>query len=303
MPAKQLRAARAKPSNPPPGLTEEHHNVLAGLTDPFSEHAANARYPDSGAGKSLTTQSRYLSGLTVNADGNGTIAFNPKANYGRLFYASQVGTVVTWPATWSTDQNSLCTQFGKYYRPTSMGLRIVNTLSATTSAGYLVIAKGGAPIISNDTTIAPSNFTSYDMHPLVHGGEWHVMSKPKSANAYSMKLVTDYSTTVAPADETWETIYVAVFSSTASVNTLLIEVVTNFEYVPQEDTAISQMAIAQPILDVQMQTAVNQLQSAFPASHRGTRSNVETFLKKEGKKALLKHVLPFAVKKATQLLL
>jgi len=242
--------------------------------------------------------------MTVDASGNGSIAFNPKANYGRLFFASQAGTVVTWPATWSMDQANLVTQYGKRYRPTSMGLRIVNTMASTVTSGYLVIAKGGPPIVSGTTTISPSNFSSYDLHSLEQGGEWHVVSKPRAANSYDFKDVADFDGTTDPADDTWETIFVSVFGvSTPSVNAILIEIITNFEYVPQEDAAIAQTAVAQPVLDIQMQTAVNQLQSAIPTSHKGSRAAIQGFLKKEGKKALVKHVLPFASKKITQFLL
>jgi hypothetical protein len=128
------------------------------------------------------------------------------------------------------------------------------------------------------------------------------VGNPRGSDAYNFKDVSSYNTNTYPADDSWETVYVAVFGSKISSNVLFFEVYVNFEYTPVEDAPIAQLAVAQPVLDVQMQTAINAVQGAHPTSHKGSQAVVKSFIKKEGKKALLKHVLPWVARKATMAL-
>lgn len=302
-PAKSRPAARAQPSKPSASIVDNHEAVLRGLTDPFSAEAAIAQYPDAGAGRSLTFQARFSTTVVNTAGGAAALAFSPKVNYPLLPSASISGTTATWAAAWDVDLAGLVNTYGESYRPTSMGVRIANTLSATNSSGYLVIAKGGPPTLSSTTSYAPQNFTSYDLHPFEHGGEWHVSLLPRQSAAYTMRPLSLYNSTTTGSDPTWETLYVGLFGSTASTAALIIEGVINYEFITAEDAAIAQMAAPQPVLNIGMQTAINQIQSGHPNSFKGARDKVQQHLKREGKKALLKHVLPFVAKKATQLLL
>ncbi len=280
----------------------DHESTLIGLTDPFSPEATNARYPDSGAGRTLTFTQKYAVQMSTDVNGNTADVFRPTNNYNVLVKSSIAGTVVTWPAAFIITNTGLLNTYGIKYRPTSMGLRVVNTLSATDSSGYLVLAKGGPPPLTGTTTFDPANFTSYDILPLVHGGEWHMTCNPKSANAYDF---TDLSTSGTSGNDlaTWESLYVGLFGSKASASPLFVEVYINYEYVPVEDAPIAQMAAPQPVLNVQMQTAVNSVQANHPNHHVGPRSVVKNFIKKEARKALTKHVLPFVAKKGAALLI
>jgi len=167
----------------------------------------------------------------------------------------------------------------------------------------LIIAKGGRPpALPSGTTFIPSNFASWDVHSMVQGGEWHALSLPRSSNGYDFKDVTTTNANNSSGDDTWETIYVGVQGSAASGTALYAEYFINFEYTAQEDAVIAQLAVAQPVMNVSMQTAVNHVQSNMPPSHRGSTAIVSSFLKKETKKALVKHVIPFLAKKGVALL-
>jgi hypothetical protein len=283
------------------GLTQMHQEMLESLTDPFSDSAANARYPDNGAGKTLTFQQRFTQAIGTDANGTAALCIVAKPNFPVLYHASAASTVVTWPATYSAsfDANTnLLNSYGHAFRPTSFGVRISNTLSATDSAGYIVIAKGGPPTVSTTTTFNPTNFTSWDDHPYQHGQEWHTVAAPRAQSAYVMVERAVYATnTIAPLAG-WESIYIGIFGSKLSASVAIVDIVMNFEYTANEDAAIAQLAVKQPLMDVGMQTAINSVQSNHLASHKGGTHIIRGFLKKEGKKALLKHVLPFVQKNA-----
>lgn len=235
----------------------------------------------------------------VDAEGEVALCFNPKINYPVLQSTGVVGNVVTWGVAWSQNvSTNLPNTYATQYRPISMGVRIYNTLSAIDSAGYIVFAKGGRATVSTTTTFNPSNFSSYEAHPMKHGGEWHMVSAARGANAYSLKSPSDFNTTTSAGDDTWESLYLLVQGTKPSSVPLFIEVVWTVEYVPAEDAPIASMAVPQPVLNIGMQTAVNHVQSQHPAVHKGPTSSVKAFIAREGKKALVKHVIPFVAKKA-----
>jgi len=277
--------------------------MLTGLTDPFSDHAASARYPDAGAGSTLTQRSKATVTLLADPSGNTAVCFGPNFNYPTTPSTAISTTTVTWAAAKITDWSTtlLCT-YGLYARPTSFGIRIVNTLSATDSAGYLIIAKGGPPVLGSTTTFSPLNFSTYEMHPFVHGGEWHVVAHPRSGLAYELSKVAD-ATTTQQTQPYWESIYVGLFGTKVNSSPCLIEITANFEYTAQEDAPISSLAVPQPVLNVPMQTAINEFSSSHNGIHVGPSDSARNTIKKIAKKALVKHVLPFAVKKGKQLLL
>lgn len=285
--------------------TSSHESMLTGLTDPFSDESARARYPDSGSGKSLTFQQRYTFPMTTSAGGGFFCVVTPKFNFPLLVFASISGSVATWPATYSAFGDStgnLLLAYGKTARLTSIGVRICNTLSATDSAGYIIIAKGGPPAVSGTTTFSPTNFTNWDDHPYGQGQEWHSVAAPRGGGAYNL---TPFTSAVLNTDaplEGWENIYIGVLGTKISASIGVLDMVFNYEYIPAEDAAIAQLAEKQPILNIGMQTAINEVQSAHLASHKGGGHVVKAFIKKEGKKALLKHVLPFVQKNAVKAL-
>jgi hypothetical protein len=293
---RQLRDVRTS-------VPTDHEDRLIGLTDPFSPQASEARYPDQGAGRTLTFQQRYSTPLS--SDANGLLGFivSAKPNYPFAYPASISGTQLTWGAAYSGNfSTNLLNTYGVEYRPTSVGIRVANTLSATNSSGYIVFAKAGAIELNSTTTMNPSNFTSWDMHPMTHGEEWHSALKPRSSNGYAMGSVAALGTTTV-SENSWEYLYVYCSGLPASTSCIVLEVYLNYEYIAKEDSPIAMLAAKQPVLDINMQTAVNAVQSSHPTSHKGTRDKIQGFVKREAKKALLKHVLPFAAKKATQLLL
>lgn len=301
-PAKTGRATGSQNSGP---NHAHHENVLVGLTDPFSPEAASARYPDTGAGRTLTFTQRM--NVSVSSDANGTITFavNPGASFPWVQQTSAAGNVTTWPATKNASGNfnsNLLNTYGQTFRPTSFGIRVLNTLSATTSSGYLIIAKGGVFTLGGTTTFSPNNFTSWETHPYTHGGEWHAVGLPRSAAAYDFVPVVTYNQNNSQSLESWETVYVACYGLPASASPMLLEVVLNYEYVALEDAPIAQLAAPQPVFDPQMQVAINAVQAAHPTSHKGARGIVSNFVRREAKKALVKHVIPFVAKKAAMAL-
>lgn len=281
--------------------TSDHEDTLIGLTDPFSAQASSVKYPDQGAGRTHTFTQRITFPISGDAEGEACFAVNPKVNFVALG-ASTVGTVVTWAGAWSPLSDvstNLPNTYGSMYRVLTCGLRVVNTASATNSQGRIVFAKGGRPTLATTTTFNPSNFTSWVTHPVTHGGEWHMVSCPRNQGAYNLKRVADYFTNVSQADDDWETMYVYFSGLPASTATAYIDVVWTVEFSSAEDSPIAQMATPQPVLSVTMQTAVNHVQSAHPPVHKGGTSAVGGFIKREGKKALVKHVIPFLARKAT----
>lgn len=277
--------------------------MLTGLTDPFSDEAAEARYPDAGAGSTLCQRSKATTTFVCDANGATAHAWGANFSFPQINSSAVSGTTATWAATKTVDWNTtLLMTYGHYARPTSFGIRLVCTLSATDSSGYLVIAKGGPPVLGGSTTFSPLNFSTYEMHPIKHGGEWHATLRPRSALAYELTPVAA-ATNTQQANSYWETLYVGVFGCKANSSPLLCEVVGNFEYSASEDAAIASLAVPQPILNIPMQTAINQVNSDHNGIHVGGKSEVKSAIKKVAKKALVKHVLPFAVKKGKQLLL
>jgi len=276
--------------------TDNLERVLSSLTDPFCGEAARARYPDQGAGRSLTSQFKYTVNVTTSTTGNFAYAFNPKPNFSGVSWngAAIVGAAVTWATTYALGDAStdLINTYGLTYRPTSMGISVSNLLSATNSQGYIIAAKGGAPPLNSSTTFNPVNFTAWKVHPVTHGETFHIVAKPLSPESYA------YGTVAAGAannynDDSWETIFIAGFGLPNSTSSLLIEVIVNCEYTPKEDSPIATLAVDQPLMDVAMQTAVNHVQMQHPPTHKGTNA-VANFIKREGKKALSKHVIPYA---------
>ncbi len=285
-------------------LDPVHQQTIIGLTDPFSAEATNARYPDQGAGRTLIQ--RAMGTLNPATNGSGALAFTYDANFNFpiLTAATIAGTSATFSATRSVDWSSnLLNTYSVMARCLSGGIRIVNTLSATDSSGYLIIAKGGNPAVSGITTFDALNFTSFEVHPLTHGGEWHVTIQPKAADAYTLFQLGQFSTNTAISNPFWDTVYIGLFGSKGTSNPLLIEITSNFEYTPKEDAPISVLAQPQPVLDINMQTAVNQTQAMHNGIHVGRRDGHSRKLQSIAKKALVKHVLPFAAKKLKQQLL
>jgi len=310
--AKALRKARTKTvkvrSAPKAPDLSSHEETIVGLTDPFSEFSSDTRYPDQGSGRTLVTQQRYLCNPTANASGIVAIAFNPKPSWSGITGSTYAGNVVTWTANYNQGDFStvqdLVNNYGQSYRICSMGVRIANTLSATNSSGYLVIAKGGTVPIGAGltTTFNPVNFASYDLHPVAHGAEWHATLHPRSAQAYDPDLVaTGVSNTYG--DDSWETLYIFATGLPASSTPFAIEVVINIEYTCKEDAPISGLARQSPMMDVSIQTAVNHVQNSLPNSHVNSKARVSALIKSEAKKALIKHVLPFAARKLKQAIL
>lgn len=285
------------------GLTKEHLDTLIGLTDPFSGEAAKARYPDQGAGRTMTFQRRSTTTMASDAQGEACLAFNPKSN-NIMLGGNVTGTSVGWGSVWLLDTPTDLLSANAYqYRPTSFGIEILCMLSATNCSGYLVVAKAGPPAPNGTTTMDPVNFTSWEGHAVRNGGEYHVTSHPRSGNAYAMKLFADYDGAADPADDTWESVYLYAAGLPASANCFIINIVANYEFTTKEDSSIGQLASPQPIYHPQMQIAVNEVQSTLPASHRNGKAAVSSLIKREGKKALIKHVLPFVARKAKQVLL
>jgi len=303
---RRAQLASTRISSNPPDLTH-HANVLDGLSNPFSEFSSSARYPDAGSGRTLTTQQRYSFPMSSDVNGQCALVFSVKPNFPMIAAASIAGAVATWPATYAASVNQtgdLINTYGSFYRPTSFGVKYTNTLSATNSQGSWVVAKAGSIALSGTTTFNPNYFSSYDVHPNAHGeeGHWHTTSHPRGANSYAMAKVTDWNTNTV-SDQTWESIYVYGTGLPTNSAVGVVEIIANFEYSTLEDAPISSLAVRQPTLDVGMQTAVNAVQSNIRGSHKGTTDKVRDVIKREGKKALLKHVLPFLTKKATQVLL
>lgn len=298
--------SRGTDSNVRDTPSDLHHDQIVGLTDPFSSEAGRAQYPDSGAGKTLTFQQRFSVPFTTDANGTYALAFTPKSNYTLTQMSSAVGSVVTWAAASSGNSNAstnLLMTYGELFRPTSMGVRVCNTLSATNCSGYVVLAKGGPAPLNSATTFSPSNFTSWDSHPMIQGGEWHVVSCPRSATSYEMLAVADYGVDYLSGMANWETIYVLVKGAPATTSAILVDWVVNYEYTVRDDAPIAQLAVPQPVMSIPIQTAVNSVQSNMATSHRANTAAFSNILRREAKKALVKHVIPFAAKKATQLLL
>lgn len=246
--------------------------------------------------------------MPFNTDANGTyaLAFTPKSNYTLTQMSSAVGSIVSWQTTSSGNSNAssnLLMTYGELYRPTSMGVRVCNMLSATNSSGFVVLAKGGPAPLNSVTTFSPSNFTSWDSHPMTQGGEWHAVSCPRSASAYEMLDVDDYGVDTNSGLGNWETIYVFVKGAPGATAAILVDWVINYEYTVRDDAPIAQLAVPQPVMNIPVQTAVNSVQSNMATSHRASTAAFSNILRREAKKALVKHVIPFAAKKATQLLL
>jgi len=285
------------------GLDEEHERILLGLTDPFSSDASEARYPDQGAGRSLTFQQRVATTAVSDVNGTYCISISLKPNYVYVVSSSSASNVMTWPATYSGNYSTnLINTYGQQYRPTSAGFRIVNSLSATDSKGYIVIAKGGPPVLGSTTTMVPQNFVSWDTHSNSHGAEYHATAHPLNANAYDFGDVATYATATAQ-EANWENVYFYASGLPANTTCFFVEIVLNYEYVPKEDSPIAQLAKAQPVMNVQLQTAINHVQQNLPSSHKDTTEKVRGAIKREAKKALVKHVLPFVARKAKQALL
>lgn len=237
----------------------------------------------------------------TNAAGAYTFAYDANFCYPVTYASAVTGTTATWNATkfgnWSTN---LLNTYGRTARPITIGVRIVNTLSATDSSGYLVLAKGGRATLGGTTTYDPVNFTHYEVHPYTHGGEWLTTLRPLGGDAYQMIPKAGYDTDTSVSLASWEILYVGLFGSKASATPMLVELVSNFEYTPAEDAPIAALAAPQPVLNVPMQTAVNQVQSDNTFAHVGSRDSHKAKLKTIAKKALVKHVLPFAARKIKQ---
>ncbi len=278
--------------------TSEHEDLLTGLADPFSPEAGSAQYPDQGAGRSLTYQQRTTFSVTTDANGCMVFAFNPKVSYNYLAQSSLAGSVVTWPANWSGNYMSdLVNSYGYSYRPTSFGIVISNILSATNCSGYLIIAKGGPPPLSSTTTLSPANFTSWNTYPLRQGAQWHATAHPRAANAYQFETLGLTQASSAAADDRWETVYIAIIGAPATTGAVVIDIYANMEYTVEEDGTIGALAKPQPVMSIPIQTAVNHVQSALDGDHHRLRETI----KRETKKALVKHVIPFVAKSATKL--
>lgn len=305
----KLRSARAgaQPAQRvyrTPTAAPEHESMLLGLTDPFSAESANARYPDQGAGKTLTWVQRFSVSMPTDANGNAAITLSPKNDFPFLFGAPTAGGgQVTWAVTFSpfgSMSTALMNVHGKAFRPTSFGIRIANTLSATQSSGRLVIAKAGPAPIGSTTDVQPNKFSSWDLHPMLHGGEWHAVGNPRSADAYNFVILN--GTNVGEGLAEWENIYIFLLGSQASTNAVYLEMKFNYEYTVAEDSIINQLALPQPTFSAPMISAINEVQSSHPPSHKGASGVIKGFIKKEGLKALKKHVLPFVEKKAVMAL-
>lgn len=297
------RAIRAVASATANFLDGDHEAALHALTDPFTPSSL-ARYPDAGAGSTLTQRAMLSFTGATNASGAYAFTYDANFSYPITYAATIAGTTPTWNATRYGDWSSnLLNTYGKTARPITAGVRIVNTLSATDSSGYLVIAKGGRVELGGTTTYDPVNFTHYEVHPYTHGGEWHVTLRPLAGIAYEMLTKAGYDSNLAVSIPSWEVIYIGLFGSKASATPMLVEVVSNFEYTPAEDAPIAALASPQPILNIPLQTAVNQVQSDHTFAHIGGRESHKAALKKTVKKALVKHVLPFAARKLKQALI
>jgi hypothetical protein len=279
---------------------DRHHNTLCGLTNPFCEEAKNAKLPDTGAGSSFTEAIRWVGGLTADSNGDLAAQFIPRMDAPLLISSD----MINWNGNtnWLQATNSLANTYAEKIRVTTYGIRIISLLSAVDAKGSVALATGAQSDPVTPVRFSPDYYAKYDLHGISAASEWHMIGKPTSSAATDMVEVTsdlyDNSGTPIPG---WNNLFILCEGLPANTNCLRVEVVINFEYTIKTTTPLGKLQTPQPVFNPAMLTARNEVMNELHHVVKGGKASIEAHAKKEAKKALVKHVLPFLAKKGTKL--
>jgi hypothetical protein len=294
-----LRAARANQTRAvamPRYDQNDHTEDVVTLANPFSPLARGSRLPDLGASRTVTETCRSLFQINSLATLAGGAIFqgNPKfCTLQASAYTAPDFTMNTNFQAFGTNSTSLATRG----RVVSWGIRIMNMQSATGSTGFIALFKAGRVVPSLVLTNNPSLYPTYEIHPLVHGGQWSMVSHARgndTQNWQNYSADTSGSTAIPP----WEVLGVMVFGVAASVPVLQVEIYMNCEYQVDDDNPLAQYAQSQPVYNPQLLAAVNHVQSEHSGIHVGSKEDAGNTIKRVALQAARKHVVPFLKKEA-----
>lgn len=297
---KKVVKVQAPPKRGLPNIDlSAHTERLCGLTDPFCDEAGKHQIPDQGAGHTFTEQIRYVDTLGSNTNGDCYYAVGAKANYPLL--PSSAGN---YAANWTvSNAASLLTTAGSEYRVISYGVRLISQLAATNCSGTLAIGIGAPPSVNSAIQLSPDGYTHYEIHAIGSDSEWHIVGSPLTAEYLNLETVGFTATTTADPLSTWNAIFInATGLPISTASCFRIEIVINVEFTFAPVSTLKKLARPQPVYNPSVMQQMNEVSRNHGHVIKGARDKVKAHLKREAKKAIVKHVLPMIAKKATALL-
>lgn len=240
---KGTRARKRATRNRKPTIPTELIHAVCSNTDPFCEHALNAKVYDTNSNRSLTFQSRDLITVTTSASGEAFIILtqNPfKAYAPAATFAA--GAVATWPGAYTV--NSFYNQYnstGGSWRVVSWGYKYYTTQAWTSAIGSVIITEIGG--------LDPSLITGQVVASLVNGSKAKVSALRDAVMTFigrpSGEASNMYVTGFGTSDfNDWTLSYLAITGATASTVVGSIELVVNYEWLPRSASGLGPIATA-----------------------------------------------------------
>jgi hypothetical protein len=300
--AKLRRAPRGatNPGTQQTDIHDSHYQSLEAITNPFCEGAKRAKLPGVGAGSTMSEQVVRTGTIVSNGAGNAAIEFSDKPNCPTLV-ADGPSNVLTYSTAWSDAVDSLCYLYGDQYRVVSYGVRLMSLLSATDSKGVIKLRRGSPIDAGAISDVSPDAYTHTDIHAIGPNSEFHMIARPMNVETMNFETVSNYSTTSSNPVGNWECLFVHLEGVPPDTSCFYYELFTNFEYIFKPASLLSKLQSPQPVSNPAMLSARDHVQSSM-TNHKGGAAVVKAAIKREGKKALTKHVLPFLLKKGSELL-
>lgn len=217
---------------------------VCSLTDPFCVHAMGGKYPLSTSGRTITETVRAIWSPVNSASGAGALVFMPNP----LFPANQP-TLATGTYTLANTNNaspvtSMFATYGKEFKLTTWGVRVITIASATNASGYMNIGIMDDVQVGQTFSAGTTNYKEWRAVPLRHGLEMTVISKPISVEARQFSPAPTNNSWPVGA---WESIVFEWTGNVASGNGIVFETFYNYEYsLANPSSAVASMASMAP---------------------------------------------------------
>jgi hypothetical protein len=249
-----------------PRAVSKAANAVCGLTDPFCHHAVAVQYPDESMTRTITEQLRLDVPIAADANGNGAISFSASVSNPYALPTTQAANgTVTWAASTANTLSSLFSTYGGEYRVTSIGVRAMNTASATNSSGYMIMGTKKYLGSTDVTNFAPSSFDNATTIALTHGLQVNALPKQ---NGPDSRL---FQTAGLNANQ-WEAI--AFIWTGAPVGAVVVfEFIINYEFILDSNATsntIGTLARPSPVANPMLIKAANSVSSSIGNFFVGT---------------------------------
>jgi len=226
--------------------------------DPFCPMANGAKIGDSSSRHTVAFQSKTFVSLATNASGQAALFTPAHPNMAYRIASTFSGTnVATWQANVTIpDYTNLALVYSEF-RIVNFGVRVFCEANPTESKGVVLLAT--IDEVPTSPNIAGTLFPEYERVSLAGMDATWVSRRvgPQSSKWSTFSDTTDYDTT---------TLFIGVSGATATTSVLACEITINYEFIPNQGSAVTHLATPAPPHNPMVETAVQHVAIAEPSA-------------------------------------